>query len=382
MRDKENIRIKDSAQPSVAPGPQMSFPSGRNVKQLSLEEAALHLPLLSYQLRLLSRLVYDKLPNDGGSNNELQRYINSLATCTDALYHKHQLQPALPNSDIALSCAIDPTDSGFPLFIRDLHLLSIDKEAAKAKLAQLPPQEKLVEDAIYLLFKLHLPEQQILQSREREYCEKLDAAILPRDLEIFPLMHAGEEDGVNYCRKSIARFEPNTNLPYFYTLSFTVPRQSYARNGWHDQLDAAIKEGLSTIIDAELPYLAKVVEAIEGVNLQIVERFTIGPFYSNITDNEGAIAALLDGERSCDSLLYFRKHAVQRIGQQERKGFKERWNAWWSGDKSHGVFSPEIMSPQYILLPHELSQQAHHKDLSFKGPVKMYGITNGGDIFG
>jgi hypothetical protein len=320
-----------------------------------------------------------RLPRDGGSNAELHRFLKKVSDTLNAFVLKNRLEAMKTNSDIRLSCTIDPSDSGFPVFVRDFKFLTTDKQNTVQELEKLPDDAHLVDDALFLLFRGHFPKDVVFQKLARNYYTTLSGFDMPGSLSIAPVVHLKHEDRMHYCRKSFERLDDHHNLPRFYTAYLKIPEKTYRKSDWEPAIDQAIHEGFSTVTALELGYLAPKIEVIEGVQLEYLERFDIGPFYSIHTDNGEAVSSLIDSPDDC--IMMFHKSTVVRTGQEERAGLKERLKGWRSGDTHLGEFSPPIDSPLYILMPHRLIQKVHNLDIKLKDHTRMFGVTPEGEIY-
>ncbi|MCP4353477.1 MAG: hypothetical protein GY795_49135 [Desulfobacterales bacterium] len=368
--------IKDSTRTTVAEHSIEMQVETDNLLNLTPEQTSVHLKMLSDMLVMKRKLIYKKLPREGGSNIELLEYLKNMGRILDIIALKNRLESAKPSTDIRLSCTIDPTDSGFPLFARDFRFLRTDREKADQELGKIPDNERLVDDALFLLFRGHFPRDVILQKLAREYYEELAKSTLPDRIEIHPETLIKEEDNIHFCKQSFERLDDHSNVPRFYTMYLKIPSKTYARSGWRDEILTAIKEGLSTVTNLELMYLAKLVEIIEGVQLDCIERFDIGPFYNTCTKNTGIISSLIEADDEC--MIMFRKYSIIRAGETKRTGLVNKFRGWRSGDDHLGEFTPVIASPQYILMPHRLIQKVHNRDLSINN-TKMFDITDAKD---
>ena len=149
---------------------------------------------------------------------------------------------------------------------------------------------------------------------------------------------------------------------------------------WQELLEEALEKGFSTVVDAELPYIARHVENIPGLRLELIERIDIGPFYSKHTENTGHWKTLID-ERPDDSALLVQRHAVQRMGESERKGkLFERLPFWWNKDMRRGDFTPTLAGPLHVILPHRLIQSVHAQNMDLAGEVAMHGTNEEGEL--
>lgn len=372
-------QIKDSSRTTVADHAIDLKVQQKNFRTLTAEEARLHLDLLSSMLGMTFQVFVKKLPREGGNNPDFLNYLKKLISTLEAFVLKNRLESARPNSDIQLSCTVDPSDSGFPIVVRDFKFLYTDKEKVDEELSKLPENDKLVDDALYILFRGLFPKDVVLQKLTRSYYETLGGLTMPEPLKIYPVIHIKEDEQVNYCTQSFERLDDHSNIPRFYTLYLRIPSKTYPKPEWKDEISQAISSGLSTVTNLELGYLAKYIEEIEGVQLECLERFDIGPFYSVYTENTPTVRALIESENDC--IMMFSKSMVVRTGEQERTGFRERFKGWISGDEHIGNFSPAISSPQYILMPHRLIQKVHNLNITLKEHTKMYGITSTGELY-
>jgi hypothetical protein len=344
------------------------------VQTLTPDAAQSHLDVLASFLTVLAKLIPRKLPQDGGNNPELLQYIKKFSATLRVLMLKHTLESMKPNSDIRLACTINPSDSGFPVFIRDFKFLATDKEQAVTELEKIPGDERLVDDALFLLFRGLFPKEVILQKFTRSYYDTLKRLALPEALKIYPVRDIKTEDDMHYCKRSWERLDDHHNLPRFYTAYLKIPAKTYPRAGWRQDVEQAITEGLSTVVNLELGYLAQKIDDLEGVQLEYLERFDLGPFYSPATENRETVRALVEAPE--DAILMFSKAMVIRTGQEERAGVSERLKSWLSGDEYVGKFSPTIESPQYILMPHRLIQKVHNLNITLKDRTQMFGIED------
>lgn len=372
-------QIKDSSRTTVADHSIDLRVDQKNFKTLAPEDARAHLEMLAKMLTMTFQIFVKKLPNEGGNNPDFLNYVKKLSSTLEAIVLKHRLESAKPNSDIRLSCTIDPSDSGFPIFVRDFKFLNTDKEHVDEELSKLPENDKLVDDALFILFRGLFPKNLVLQKFARNYYETLAKLTMPEPLKIYPVTHFKEEEQFNYCTQSFERLDDHSNIPRFYTLYLKIPSKTYYKPEWKDEIKQAIVSGLSTVTNLELGYLAKSIEDLEGVQLECLERFDIGPFYSAYTENSQTVSALIDSKS--DSIMMFSKSMVVRTDEEERSGFRERFKGWISGDEHIGNFSPTINSPEYILMPHRLIQKVHNLNITLKEHTKMYGITSTGDLY-
>ena len=371
--------IKDNSKATVAEHSIDLRVNQKNFQTLTPEEARAHLELLSKMLGMTSQVVAEKLPADGGNNPDFLKYLEKLTNTLEAFILKNRLESNKPNSDIRLSCTIDPSDSGFPIFVRDFKFLSTDQQKAQEELQHVPENDKLIDDALFMLFRGHFPKNVILQKLTRNYYATLSKLSMPEALKIYPPIHIKTDERVNYCTQSFERLDDHSNIPRFYTLYLKIPSKTYPKEEWKDEIMRMIPEGLSTVTNLELGYLAKKIEEIEGVQLECIERFDIGPFYSIYTENSETVSTLIDSNSDC--IMMFSKSTVVRIGEEARTGFRERFKGWRSGDEYTGNFSPVINSPQYILMPHRLIQKVHNLNITLKEHTNMYGITSTGEIY-
>lgn len=369
--------IKDSTKTTIAEHSIKLRVSETNLLNLSAGDAAVHLEMLAGMLEKAGEFFPGKLPSEGGGNEDFLQYLDRLRKTVRAAAFKNKLESERRKGDIRLNCAIDPSDSGFPVVVRDFKFLNTDMEKAAEELKKLPKDERLVDEALFLLFRGHFPKDAVLQKMEREYYETIEKLALPETLKIHPEELAKSDSDFHYYKQSFERLDDHSNLPRFYTIYYRVPEQSIDRTEWKSEMDRAIREGLSTVTNLELGFLAKGIEEIEGVMADYIERFDVGPFYNRFTENKGPLGSLVESEDEC--LMTFRKYSVVRASEKKRTGFKNWLKIIMSGDTHLGEFSPAITSPHYVLMPHRLVQRAHAREVSLVN-TKMFGITAGGEI--
>jgi len=176
--------IKDSSRTTVVDHSIDLRTDFKNVQTLAPQEANVHLATLAGMLTMMVKVISRRLPKDGGNNPDFLNYLKKLSNTLKAFVLKHRLESMKPNSDIRLSCTIDPSDSGFPIFVRDFKFLTTDKENAAEEFKKLPRNERLVDDALFLLFRGHFPKDVILQKLVRNYYKMLTRLSMPERLKI------------------------------------------------------------------------------------------------------------------------------------------------------------------------------------------------------
>ncbi len=351
-----------------------------SMKNLSDGEAAEHLHQLSVMLKYLARTVYDKKP-ELKDNPGLEKFMFSISDTLEAIVLKNKITEAQAlTSELMLKCSIDANNSGYPCFVKDFHFLESDKDAASQELAKFPDDERLVEDALFSAARGVYPKDIVLNKMKKNYYSALANLDFQNGIKIDPIVCMRETEDGKLCRKYVSRFDDNNNMPRFYILYFSVPHKSFPKEEWKSNLDGAIAESFSNLSAFELPHLAKKTDLIEGVQIQRIDRYDIGPFYNRITNNQNQIKAIMDVANPEDAIILLNQYTVQRVGRTERKGLMEKIRVMMSGDNEEGIFSPVIANPTYALLPHRLIQKIQSRGLQVGDNVTMYGITNTGGI--
>lgn len=348
-------------------------------------DAESHLSILSGYLGILPSVI-KILPFSSKGSNDLEQFISRVKDTLDVILLRNILLSKSPNSDVRMLSSINPADSGFPTYLRDFRYLTQDKAQALHHLETLPSVEEIVSNAENLCFRLAMPTQSIRAMISRDYFSKLASLDLPQELRQNPEVDLGQKGSMTMFLTTVERIDSHTDTPRFYTIIYKIPTSLTKSMMWkesiHHALAQAIKEGTSTIVDLELPYLARKIEDIDGIQLQLLERFDIGPFYSRYTTNSDIINQVLKVGNERDGILQFRKRFVQRLGERELPTLWERIQGWWSGDQYHGFFTSTLETPQYSLMPHRLVQAVHQRDLSFGQTSTMYAITDRGELSG
>ena len=367
-------KIKDSRQTSRVKHSIDVNVNEENFRLLEPEAAEQHLTTLVTSLHLLSRLVGERF-----ENQQFSDYLGRLGKSLEAIVLRNKIESMKPNSDVAMSTSIDPTYSGFPTFVRDWDFLQKDKEKAEAELAKLPTDEKLVDRAEFSLFRGIFPKDIVLQKLQRNYFQTLAGLDISTELKIYPPKHVKEVDGVHYYTKVVERLDTNKNIPRMYVIYFRVPHEGGEGYG---QMNLAILKSIQTIAQYELRYMATMIEDIEGVQLQQIERFDAGPVFTRHTENPEGMQLLLENGNKHDAISSFGRYVVQRVGQKRKKGGLWRWiKNVQTGDADRGIFSPILADPVYYIMPHRLIQVYQRGNIDL-GNAKIFGITDGGDLIG
>ena len=118
-----------------------------------------------------------------------------------------------------------------------------------------------------------------------------------------------------------------------------------------------------------LERIGRQVENIQGIQLQLAERYVVGPFLSKQTTNDEETDDLLGNN---DGILLIRKYAIQRVSEEKRKGIAEFFSGIMTGDWTHGRFSPQIQFPQVAVMPHRTIQRMYNSQFMFDRETQAY----------
>ncbi|MFH1173749.1 MAG: hypothetical protein V1725_01305 [archaeon] len=358
----------------------LNFTIQNDLKQLSDQDAVTHLTKLKDMLGSMVDLISKKLPVEvGGNNQALLQYMARLRSSLDLVLLRNIIEAKSINGDIKQDCAIDPSESGYPVIMRDMYVLEQDKATVQQQLAALPSAKQIVERADYLLRRKLYPSDMMLAMHKRLYLERLAALDIPvtrRLHELEVVKRAGEKFKLI---QNVEVLDPYNNIPHFYTLYLDVPEKSIRKKEWQAELAQTVAKTLEGMVGLELQELAEAVDAIEGVQVRAVERYDLGPFFTKFTNNNEAIAALIQDKDH--AILCYQRMFVTCIEEQEVTGIGKKWDAWKSGDRHIGVFSDVVASPRYMLMPHVLIPEVHNHKLDL-GKAMIYGIDTRGDILG
>jgi len=266
---------------------------------------------------------------------------------------------------------------------RDLQILRREKEKAGAELGRLRSESELVEDAISMMAHGIFPAQPIETMQFRDFYNMLKGMTVPESLRFYDAKYLRNDARMRYYWKSFQYLDEDRNIPRFFTLYLTVPRQTAYGSFLEQQVEEAVGNGLGGVQALELEKVASNVDAINGVQVQMAERYDIGPFWNRFTDNPGQIQQLLNeatGSRPEDSIIAYRKLTIVREREVPLTGIKSMWKALWSGDWHKGTFSSVVSSPDYLLMPHRLIQKAYNLNIKLGNNVRTYGIKTDGGI--
>ncbi len=376
----DNLTSQEGPSGYIVQKPEMDIASTNNFKELSSVDSKIHLHSLDGMLHHLSRFMYDNIKDPELRNNAvIQSYLLRVGEALDAVLLRNEVQGVGANADLQQKIVIDPTDSGFPLVTRDMFLLHADQRQAATVLKNTIPNSELVDAAINSSFQKVYPNRQIQQMLEKNYYSKLADMKLPQSLEIYDATFIKEIPTGTLYRKSMNKLDDSYNVPRFYTIYFEVPKLSvFNGDKLSQELQEGITEGLSTVISHELQYLANRLEQIDGVQMQLIQRFDIGPFYNKFTENTEAINKLLENADPSEGIISLTKNYVLRESQVPITGIKNSWKAMFSGDDQRGIFS-DILSKRYMIMPNRLVQKATKQSIKL-GNVELIGVTKEGDF--
>ncbi len=350
------------------------------IKTLPDEDAIKHLTQLSEMIKYLARTVYNKKP-ELEDKPELEKFMLTLSGSLEAIVLKHKINTSLTvNKELMIRCQINAEESGYPTFIKDFRFLDKDKKEAKTELSQIPSDERLVEDALFSMARGVYPTDLVLAKMKKNYYTALSQLDFQNGLKIDPFIFIKDTQDSKLCMKYVCRFDERNDMPRFYMIYFAVPSKSFQKNQWKLDIDATIADSFRILSAFELPNLAKKIDEIEGVELRRLDRYDIGPFYNSYTKNAANIQEIFNFANPTDSILLMNQYTVQRIGESERKGIREKFRAMLSGEENDGIFSPVIAGPTFAILPHRLIQKIQNRGLQIGDNVNMYGITNTGGI--
>lgn len=369
-------RLKGTGRPSIA-RPRVD-PRLRHERLLLLEDEAArqHLTRLAVMLEHMPALADLEIP---WISDHFTSFVRRLHDTVEAILLKHRVEAGEPNADIKLSISINGVESGFPVFARDLEYLDRDRRRAAKELRALAAPEELVNLALEYLFRETYPEREIQQMVRRRYFETISRLDLPLPgPRCRSAIHAGDQGTASLYLKTVERMDERNNLPRFYVIYLRTTLRDFPPARWEELVDAAVAQGLGHLSDAELPHVAQAVEEIDGLVVEAVDRYDIGPFYSIHTVNEDFVGELLDGAADEDVILMFRRHRVQRAGQRRLPGLRRWLRALTSGDVHRGHFTATVASPLYTLLPHRLIQKAHHDRIRVPQHVALKAVAQPG----
>jgi hypothetical protein len=371
------VRHTDTTQTTIAERMRDLTVQKEPFKTLDASQAHHHLWQLGKALDLLTRMITEKLPSPEAEDQAMMRHLTKLTHTIKALSAKSKIDDLQSSGASSSANTIHPADSGFPVFYRELSSLRNDKQDATARLSELPSDNELVDAALFKLFRDQYPAEEIQRKFLRNYYGALQRGELPMQLQFHVEKVPNRKSSGTMYKISVERLDDMGDIPLFYSAYLRIP-DSFVEVDWKNRLEEAIRMGMGTVRTLELPYLARLIEKVPGVILDMIERYTIGPFYNRHTDNTKAIAELIQNED--DFILMFQKSTVLRADDKKHRGVWDLISGLFTGDRSEGVFTPALQSPRYVLLPHRMIQKVHNHDISLGGNIKMYGYLKEGGL--
>lgn len=370
--------ILDSDRVTLAPSGSLAGLNEENFRRLDKNDALQHLEMLQNMLNNVSTIAgLNAIPFFRG-HDELKHFCATLIGFLQGIIAKKELEMMQGQDDIGFDCVIDPSHSGYPLFLRDLHFLSSEQKRAEENLENLPPDDELVEDALFSLFRGLMPKDVILMKLKRNFYTLLKNSQSIGAINFSATRTKEKDKEFTHLSMSLEYLDENTNIPKLYLFEVRVTHRAIASGLWLRLMLEAIQNNLGGVAKIELNRIAKIIEAIDGVQVDGIQRLDVGPFRNQHTQNEGEFAGIIQDQEDC--LFMFRLFTIQRMGQQKKTGIGSWFRGIASGDWHHGTFSKVIQSPIYIVMHHRLVQRAHIRGLKFQEPVKMFGISSKGVI--
>lgn len=371
--------IQDSSQMSIASPPPLTTVAGKNFKTLAQDETLVYLQQFMGMLRNVQVMFLQQFITGYASHLHLSQFTQTLIDIADALYSHCERDLFLKTS--GLNFAIDPTDSGWPLFIRDFHFLNNEREKVIAnKEAEIISDQRLVDDAIFSLFRGVFPLDVIDTKMTKTINLKLKKLPNLEELHFLEADFVQEIKGLFYYRICVQRLEENYNIPRFYTIHIKVFNSLQDMPELMPAFKRAFKAGISTPVSLELKHIAEQIEAIDGICVEMIQRVDIGPYYSRFSMNESTIKELLEQGEPEDGIFSFKLFTIQRMKEFKVSGMVNSFKAYLSGDWFRGEFSKTLVSPTYYILPHRLIQKVHHLDLKLDTHAKMFGVNPKGEL--
>lgn len=374
--------IQDSSQMSIARPPPLTTVAGKNFKTLDQEDTLAYLQQFMGMLKNVQIMFSQHIIPDYASHQSLSDFAGTLIDISRAIYSHFERGLFLKSNGLDL--AIDPTDSGWPLFVRDFHFLNKAREKLViGKTGQpysLPDDQHLIDDAIFSLFRGVFPVEVI----EKKMTKNLNLRLMKlpelKELRFLGAKLIREFSDAFYYQVCVQRLEESYNIPRFYTLHIKTFKPLGETPELFSALKRAFENGIGTPVSLELKHIAKNIEHIDGICVEMIQRVDIGPYYSRFTMNESVIKELLDKGNPEDSIFSFKVFTIQRMKESKVAGMVNSVKAYLSGDWFRGEFSKIMVSPTYYILPHRLIQKVHYLDLQLDTHTRMFGVNPKGEL--
>lgn len=338
----------------------------KQLKQIPEEKIHNYLGNLMWQLQNLVRVLKRE-------EDEIAiPYVETWQSTLEGLALKHSL---VGQDRISFSLTIVPENSGFPT-VSDIYLLQQDKEEAEKSLKEFPEREDIIEnirDAI--LRKASIVRAQTVLRRHSFYTFVKNAGLI-NSYEL-KRPSGGEVDGKRWFTLEWNCIETDTQLPVFYKMSLTqdmkysafdkTPNDLLETNLYRDTFHLGGQTNLQVLVRT-------IDNEIEEIHPQMIEKYTLGPFYDNNTENSEEVKKIFEGIEN-PSMLKFKKESVVTQGQ------RNHGNCW---DKIRGrktkreIFGP-VDSQSKIIVPFRIRQRIGNSD-EYGNSCQVYGITRDGEV--
>jgi hypothetical protein len=334
----------------------------RALKRLSGQDSISYLERLHAKLNQLSSVLARQ--GDGF----VVPYVNILLETLGALKLKYQLPD---EQKINFSLTIDPRDCGFPSY-KDFYAIRADQKRADSELAGLQERADIIELVRQAILTGQPPEKYQHLLMKHNFYTILKGRNLFKDNHLNEPKRGGVQDNRVDFTLNFSCLERTTALPVLY--------QTWLRQDSTDvPLDERMKPEIESLfyqassgIENPLVLVSTLDTLIDQIHPKLIYKYTIGPYYDQLTQNPPEIQDLLNGFQDA-SILCFSLERVSSIGTRKRKNSLLR-------QFTNRVVEKEYFGPiekfTNVLTDFRIAQRIRDRGMN---RAKVYAVTEAGE---
>ncbi len=342
-----------------------------NYSDISLK-ALNQIDSLNYLERLNGRLKNLALIFKNEDDEFIIPHIELLKNSLKGLYLKYQL-PFEKKIDFDLM--INPNLSGYPT-LKDFIALKENKRDADEILGTIPQREEIIEIIrTGIMHGINVDSAQDMLRRLNFFSYLKEYQLFDED--VLPITRfIKKESKREFHVMSWGCVDWLWKVPVFYNMCF----QQDSRYGSFDLGKKPVLKGLllqtkSSHID--LKTLGQQIDSmVEEIHPKFIERFTLGPYYDNVTNNPEEIQRLINDESDPSVMKFIR----ERVLSERTKPFGGLLERIMGKKTEREVFSPTYEEMRMVV-PFRIKQKLGNFDEK-DNPCKVYGVRIDGGIVG
>lgn len=356
-----------------------------NLRKLDASEVAPYFARLEARLNDFSG-VLKQTSQPGFDHSFILTNLAMLQQTLECLKFKHSMEG---DDKVDFSPSVLAYESGFPSF-KEFSLLEGDEKQAPTVIAGLPDVRALLETVKWkVLAGEPIEHEQILLKRHRYFSRLLETNLFPGlSMAVDKPEFKSRENGKRFYVIDWCGLQASPSLPVFYRMWFTqdarYPQLHDDERGEgqpHQMLEEFIQASRMGL-DNLRNFATKLNQQIEELHPKEIRKYTVGPFYDELTKNHLEMQTAFDGFENPSALKYQMEMAVSVDITQKifRNGWEQLKAVVMGRPMEKEVYSETQLMSRGIIVPLRVKQNLKPDCDEFGIPCSVHGITNGGEI--